>query len=488
MVPQMRVLLLAAEFAPLAKVGGLGDVVGELPYALKSLGVEIRVYLPFHRHIDRSQLDLGEGDKVKVFNRSSEETATIYPLNFEGLDLTLVDGNPIASVEGIYSDPPSDGYKFTFFSLAALRSASAQGWKPDILHAQDWHTSPAVIWLKQNRDRDPFWQRTASLLTVHNLPYMGAGAEDALEHYGLDPILDHRLPEWAQRQPLPMGLATADWINAVSPSYADEIHTPDFGHGLEGLITGRSDRVTGILNGIDLTRWNPNIDQALSVHFDRDTLVERSKGELWLRDRLGFSTDKRVPLIAIISRLDYQKGIDLALKALANLKGEPWQAVILGTGDPELEGMAIDFAEGHSKRARSIIRFDAQLARQIYAGADIILIPSRYEPCGLTQMIAMRYGCVPIVAATGGLRDTVTDYRGDSRGTGFVFVLGDEINFLTTLKDAIAVFQDKRRWRGIQRRGMAMDFSWTRSAKKYFQLYERAQLTRTDELGIPSLG
>lgn len=483
----MRVLLLAAEFAPLAKVGGLGDVVGELPFALKSLGVDIRVYLPFHQSIDRSQLDLSEEDQVRVPNRSSDQAATIYRMNFESRDLFLIDGDPITKVEGIYSDPISDGHKFTFFSLAALRSAEATGWKPDVLHAHDWHTSPAVVWLEQNREGDPFWRATASLLTVHNLPYMGAGAEDALDYYGLEPVHDYRLPDWAQHQPLPMGLATADWVTTVSPTYAKEIHAPAYGHGLEGLITGRSDRVTGVLNGIDLTRWNPNTDKTLQVNFNRKTLVERLKGGTWLRESIGLSSDLRIPLISIISRLDYQKGIDLALEALSGLGSQSWQAVILGTGDPVLERMAAEFAESNPDRVRCFIRFDSQFARQIYAGADMILIPSRYEPCGLTQMIAMRYGCVPIVATTGGLKDTVIDYREDMKGTGFVFGYDDELDFLLTIQDALAVFGDRRRWRGIQKRGMAMDFSWGKSAQRYIQLYEQAQRARAGELKASSL-
>lgn len=483
----MKVLLLAAEFSPLAKVGGLGDVVGELPHALKSLGVDIRVCLPLHQNIDRNNLDLGDGEQVRVPHRLGDQVATIYRVNFEGLDLFLIDGNPIAQLEGIYSDSISDGHKFTFFSLAALRSAEANGWKPDILHAHDWHTSPAVVWLNQNREGDPFWEGTASLLTIHNLPYMGAGAEGALDLYGLEPIRDPRLPDWAHRQPLPMGLATADWINTVSSTYANEIQTPTFGHGLEGLIAGRSDRLSGILNGIDRNRWNPSTDSALQVRFNRKTLAERAEGGSRLRDSFGLSTDTRIPVISIISRLDYQKGIDLALEALSKLPSGPWQALILGTGDPALEEMATRFADSNPDRVRSFIRFDAQLARQIYAGADMILIPSRYEPCGLTQMIAMRYGCVPIVAATGGLKDTVIDYREDPSGTGFVFAQGDQVDFLSTIQDALAVFGDRRRWRGIQRRCMTMDFSWRRSARAYYRLYDRAQKARAEELEAPSL-
>jgi starch synthase len=474
----MRVLLLAAELAPLAKVGGLGDVVGELPHALKSLGVDIRVYIPFHKTINRSLLSYREMDEILVPHPSGSEVAKIYRSIIDGFEVYLIDGAPIAAVNGIYTDPVVDGYKFTFFSLAALEASRSADWKPDILHAHDWHTCAAVIWLKGNRDRDNFWKDTASLLTVHNLPYMGAGGEAALAFYGLEPIEDLRLPDWAQHTPLPMGLATADWINAVSPTYSQEIQTPTFGHGLESLITDRSDRVVGILNGIDLSRWDPKTDKVLADNYNRENLKPRGTVRASLLDTLGLSTDPEIPILTIITRLEHQKGADLAIGALSQLVEESWQFVLLGTGDPALEEMAKDFEIAHPDRVRSVIRFDAQLARTIYAGADMILIPSRYEPCGLTQMIAMRYGCVPIVAATGGLKDTVSDYDKNPNGTGFVYSPNTTDELAKAVLRAFSAFKEKRRWRGLRLRGMAKDFSWQSSAQRYLDIYNRAHHER----------
>jgi starch synthase len=478
MVQGMKVLCLAAEASPLVKVGGLGDVVGELPPALNSIGVEVHVYIPFHQSIDRSNLIYQQIDEILVYHREGVQVGKIYRADVDGSDLYLIDGDPIAAVEGIYSEPDRDAFKFTFFSLAALEASKSGGWKPDILHAHDWHTSAAIVWLHRNRNKDQFWHNTVSLLTVHNLPYMGAGGGAALLQYGLERGEDQRLPEWAQHLPLPMGLATADWISAVSPTYSREIQTSTFGHGLENLINDRKDRVVGILNGIDLTRWDPERDQALAHGFSRENLSARKGLRATLLKRLGLSTDPSIPLLGMITRLHHQKGVDIVFQALSQMVEDQWQFILLGSGDPNLENLARKFAVDHPDRARSVVEFDANLARKIYAGADMILIPSRYEPCGLTQMIAMRYGCVPIVSATGGLKDTVTDYHENPKGTGFVFTPTNSEALTATLKNAFMAYGDLRRWPGLQRRGMAKNFSWRESARKYVELYERAQRGR----------
>jgi starch synthase len=348
------------------------------------------------------------------------------------------------------------------------------GWKPDILHAHDWHTSAAIVWLHRNRNKDQFWHNTASILTVHNLPYMGAGGGTALLQYGIEKVEDQRLPDWAQHMALPMGLAKADWINAVSPTYSREIQTSAFGHGLENLIKDRENRVVGILNGIDLTRWDPERDQVLAHGFSRENLSARMGLRASLLKTLGLSTEPSVPLLGMITRLQHQKGVDIVFQALSQMVDDQWQFILLGSGDHNVEDLARNFAVDHPDRVRSVIEFDANLARKIYAGADMMLIPSRYEPCGLTQMIAMRYGCVPIVSATGGLKDTVSDYRENPKGTGFVFAPTKSEALTTALKNAFTAYGDHKRWHGLQRRGMASNFSWHESARKYFELYKKA--------------
>jgi starch synthase len=430
--------------------------------------------LPFHQSIERSVLDLQEAVTIEVDSIYGNQAATIFQTEIKGTPIFLVDGEPIRTTEGIYSAPHLDAGKFTFFSLASLQAVRALGWQPDLIHAHDWHTSTAVVWLARHREEDPFFTDTASLLTIHNLPYMGMGSEQALYEYSLSPVVTPRLPQWARHQPLPMGLASADWINAVSPTYAQEIQTPEHGCGLEDFLKSRKDRLFGILNGIDQDRWDPTSDPALPASFSADQLTPRRTAKRELQKGFGFDSDPKLPLIGMVTRLVAQKGVDIALEAMRQVLEQPWQFVLLGTGDPRLENMASDFARKVPDRVQVAFRFDDQLARRIYGGADMMLIPSRYEPCGLTQMIAMRYGCVPVVSATGGLKDTVRDYFRQEDGTGFVSTAVSVHSFADTLSAALNIYRDQRRWKGLQRRGMKTDFSWGRSAEGYYEAYGRA--------------
>ena len=466
----MRVQFLAVEAAPLAKVGGLGDVASELPPALIQLGVELRRFLPRYPFIESADLELHPVASVRVYGRPAE----VFAAEVNGIPTYLIDGEPIRTSREVYESPDRDGDKFTFFCLAALEACEAMGWAPDILHVNDWHTAPALLAMSDRRRSGGFWARTASLLTVHNLPYMGAGAEGALADYGIAPSEEPLLPSWSRRLPLPAGLAAADWLSTVSPGYADEIQTSEFGCGLEDYLASRGDRLVGILNGIDLKVWDPATDAALATRYTLGTLEARAANKRRLQQELGLPQLQEVPLLGMVTRLAHQKGVDLALLALQQLKGEAWQFVVLGTGETALEDAAVRFAGEHPDRVHAVRRFDGGLARLIYAGSDMLLLPSRYEPCGLAQMIAMRYGSVPVARATGGLRDTVPDYQPGGKGLGFVFGPPEPTAMAGALRRALAAFADRRRWAGLQRRGMRQDFSWTRSAEAYRRLYQRA--------------
>jgi starch synthase len=284
--------------------------------------------------------------------------------------------------------------------------------------------------------------------------------------------MDDRLPSWAASLPLPMGLAAADRIVAVSPGYAGEILTEEFGAGLDGYLHNRSDVISGILNGLDLEAWDPETDKALHTNFALGSLKDRQANKLALQNTLGFLKDPKMPLLGMITRMDYQKGIDMAIEALAAIADQEWQAVILGTGDPQQEGAAAQLAQQFPEKVRAVLRFDGQLARQIYAGADMHLIPSRYEPCGLTQMIAMRYGCVPLGRATGGLRDTIIDYhQSPATSTGFLYEGASGQALADAIVRGLGVYYDGRRWQGLQRRGMKQDFSWEKAARLYYDKY-----------------
>lgn len=468
----MKVLFLASEAAPLVQVGGLADVAGVLPKALRAAGIDVRLALPFHAVMARGSLAPHRVGEVVVQHISGPQEAEIFTAELSGLPVTLVDGEPVRAVPTVYGAALESGRKYAFFSLAAMEACRALGWRPDVLHANDWHSASAVVWLKRYRHLDAFWQGVPSLLTIHNLAYMGAGAEDAMLEYHLPPSEDPLLPAWARGLPLPMGLAAADWLSTVSPSYAEEILTPQYGFGLEGFLGLRAERLAGILNGLDEEAWDPSTDAALPARYSSDTLDLRAENKRRLQVEVGLPANPTWPLLAMISRLDQQKGVDLALETLESALDDPWQFVLLGTGDPEIEQRALRFAERHADRVKLVPRFDAPLARRLYAGSDMVLIPSRYEPCGLTQMIAMRYGSVPLARATGGLRDTVRE-RARGKGNGVVFARAHVDDLKQALRRAFALFSDADRWRTLQRQGMSQDFSWRRSVGQYRRLYQR---------------
>jgi starch synthase len=489
----LRALFIASEAGPFVKIGGLGDVAESLPQALLSLntdthipgGIDIRLVIPFHHVIERSSYDLRVVTNFEVPHRDGDIPAEVFVTSLNGLSVYLID-SPIMPKDGMvyHSDAGLDGPKYTFFSLAALQLARQLDWKPHILHANDWHTAPAVYALSLTRGQDPFFANTATLLTIHNLPYLGSGTEGALSAFGLPPTEDPSIPRWARHLPLPLGLLTADHISTVSQGYAQEILTPEFGSGLHDFLKTRAESISGILNGIDTERWNPMEDPSIAVNYNRIDLIRRKKNKSKLQAELGLTQDADVPLLAMVTRMDYQKGVDLVPNALSMVADLPWQIVILGTGDPGIEAAIRAFAKEYSNRVQAAIRFDAPLARRIYSGADVLLIPSRYEPCGLTQMIAMRYGGVPIARKTGGLADTISDYQEDQvskaskpssvrrRSTGFLFKQASHKALARAIQRAIHVYEDQRRWRGMQLRAMKKDFSWENSARQYLQLYQ----------------
>ena len=485
MKADLRVLFLAAEADPFIKIGGLGDVAGSLPPALRALStpdlnVDVRVVIPFYQAIQRQDYPFRPTATFSITHANGKLRADVYQVELEGVPVYLVNGDPISAEAPVYTpDTAIDGFKFTFFSLAALELARQLDWAPDILHANDWHTSPAVYSLARSRAADAFFHHTAIVLGLHNLPYLGIGAGQAMWSFGLPPAEGTELPEWARHVPLALGLISADKIIAVSPHYAQEILTPEFGSGLYEYLRAHQDKITGVLNGLDGSRWNPATDTVLAYNYDLETLPDRQKNKTALQKEFGLKQNLRTPLLAMVNRMDYQKGVDLVPNALRHVADLPWQAIILGTGDPALEAAARRLEAEYPDRIRAAIRFDAALSRQIYAGADALLIPSRYEPCGLTQMIAMRYGCVPVARATGGLADTILDGEPSNENTGFLFEDATPEALAEALRRVLRRFKSKKDWQSLQRNGMRQDFSWKRSAEIYLQEY-KALLTDHD--------
>ncbi len=471
---RLKILFLAAEAEPFVKVGGLGDVAGSLPLTLKTTcDLDIRLVIPFHGAIQRKAFHLKRLTSFQVPKPGRPIRAEALEADLHGLPVYLISGAPIHADAPVYTaDPRLDGYKFTFFSLAALELTRLLDWSPDLVHANDWHTAPALYALYLRRDQDEFFKSTATLMGVHNLPYLGIGAGAALRAYGLPPAQDSALPWWAQDAPMALGLLAADQIVAASPTYAREILTPEFGSGLEGFLQSRSEVITGILNGINQEKWDPSQDEALAVRYGPDNLEARQSNKIALLHEFDLNPDPNIPLLAMVTRMDPQKGIDLVPPALRKIARQRWNAILLGTGVPEIEEAVHNLEVDFPNRLRAAIRFDAMLSRRIYAGADVLMIPSRYEPCGLTQMIAMRYGCIPVARATGGLKDTIQDSLPGQPGTGFLFNRASPVEFAKALRRALRTYTDKQEWKTMQLNGMRQDFSWDRFARQYAQLYQ----------------
>jgi len=477
--PVIRVLFAVSEADPFIKVGGLADVAGSLPYSLQALRaehglphLEIRLIMPYHPAM-RSRVPKPRLlAKFWLQRDGGDMPVHVYQIKHKGLTIYLVDGPPISQEFAVYTgDLKKDGEKYTFFSLSLLELVDLIGWKPDILHAHDWHACPAVYQLSQWRTTHDFFKDCRSLLTIHNLPYMGFDSEEALMAYGISPSHNPDLPYWARLLPLPMGLESADFINAVSPSYSREIMTDAYGCGLEGFLQSRSATITGILNGIDLDCWNPVNDKALQVNFDADKLDHRKANKKALQAEFNLPISADLPLIIMVGRLDRQKGIDLAIESLNQINNLPWQAIVLGTGDPNLEAACRILEQEFPERIRAAIRFDGDLARRMYAGGDILLMPSRYEPCGLAQMIAMHYGCIPLARATGGLKDSIVDNEDISQATGFLFEEPTVDSMVALLQKALTTYDNPSIWKAMQINGMKRDFSWAKSAKEYRNIY-----------------
>lgn len=478
----INVLFLSAEADPFVKIGGLGDVAGALPNAIHHLSeradglnsVDIRMVLPFHYAIKQKGFQTKFLGEFIVPSKNDRIPCQVYLFEQGDFPVYFLDGAPIDENSPVYSlDPIHDGHKFVFFSLASLGLVEFLDWRVDILHANDWHTATAIYAQKSRAMTPVNLAATKTLYTLHNLPFMGYGAQQALTDFGLPPTTNPTLPEWARHTPLPMGLLYADKIVAVSPHYAEEILTPEFGCGLEDFLKTRKSVITGILNGLDTDKWDPENDPEIVRNFSLESIDKRNQNKKHLQKEFHLPISDDTPLLTLISRMDPQKGIDIALKGLAEIEDLPWQAIILGTGIPHVEQMARSLKERYPERVRSVIDFDNKLAHQLYAGADMFLMPSRYEPCGLSQMIAMRYGCVPIARATGGLANTIqhVSKRVDG-GTGFLFTPPYPSVFAYTLKRAINLYrQDPNKWKQIQQNGMMCDFSWEKPAQKYIDLY-----------------
>lgn len=481
---KMRILFVAPEGIPFSKTGGLGDVIGGLPKELAALGNEVAVFLPHYRGTKIDSKVIHESLTVPVGPRL-RFPSVVGGFTQDGVRYFFLDDPEYFERDTLYGGPsgdyPDNPERFAEFSRAAIEFAKLV-WRPDVIHCHDWQTALVPVFLGTLYATDPALAKIASILTIHNLGYQGLFQRSVLKRVGL--------PEWlfsidgmeffGRVNFLKGGIESTDWLTTVSKRYALEIQTPEFGCGLEGVIRNRADRLVGILNGVDYAAWSPETDPLIPARYSSFDLSGKHVCKEMLLDQFRLKADGRDrPLIGMISRFVDQKGFDLVVEAAEEILKEDVQLVALGTGMPEYEEFFNSLAVYHPGQVGVRIAYDNALAHQIEAGADLFLMPSRYEPCGLNQIFSLRYGTLPLVRATGGLDDTVEPFDPVSHeGTGFKFKKYESAALLACLREALGAYRDQNVWRRLQRNAMSRDFSWRASALQYASLYETAQKER----------
>ncbi len=475
----VSVLMVGSEAIPFSKTGGLADVLGALPLALGRLGHRVTLVIPKYRYTQAH----GSSISIQVPLRGGGETTLIEQPIAEGVRVVLVDRPELydrASIYGMGSDYPDNPRRFAFLCRAALEYAIQTNQPFDVLHAHDWQAGLAPVYLKTRYAGHPVIGNMATVFTIHNLAYQGTFAPDWLGLLDLPPdvLSIDGLEFWGRLSFLKGGITYSQLITTVSPTYAKEIQTKENGAGFEGILSARADRLCGVLNGIDVEAWNPAKDPYLPRPYDESSLEAKAASRAELLQVLGSRTNAEAlkrPLVGVVSRLVDQKGFDLVAELAPTLASLGLSFSVIGTGDTRYEGMWRALAAKRPDLFAVRIGFDERTAHLIEAGADMFMMPSRFEPCGLNQMYSMRYGTVPVVRATGGLEDTVVDYNPRTgSGTGFKFSPYTATALLETLQRAREAFSNPNTWKNLQLAGMRQDFSWDRSAREYVKLYERA--------------
>lgn len=486
----LRILLLAAEMVPFAKTGGLADVAGALPKAIRALGHDLCVVMPRYGRIDPGKFNLREVlTTFDVPMNHATEPATILQTTVPpDIPVYMVENARYFDRESIYMYP-DDAARFIFYCRAALEAVKHLNWKPDVIHCHDWHTAIVPNWLSTIYKDDPFFANAVTIYTIHNLAYQGIFGYRVLEIAGIDEWGFIYHPEMADLNEvvdlMGRGIYWADLVSTVSETYAQEILTPQYGERLDPLLRDRRDRLFGILNGVDYEIENPATDPHISTNYDTNTLDRRVENKMALQRETNLPEDPDVPLIGVISRLNDSKGFDILGEVIDHVLDLGVQVVLMGTGEQHYHELLGQMVEQYPRQVALFLTFNTPLARRIYAGSDMFLMPSRVEPCGTSQMIAMRYGSVPIVRATGGLADTVTSFDPSTgQGTGFVFQSYDRWMLFAAIVRAMETYQHSDVWRQLQLRGMHADFSWEQSARKYVDLYRRAIASRISRPGL----
>lgn len=480
----MRIVVAASEMTPLAKTGGLGDVLGALPRAMAREGHDVRVFLPHYPSIDlagRKVTRIGGHITVDVGGTPHEVNLSVVKDRQRGLEVILVGCDHYFDRPALYVDPetgkdyPDNDERFILFGRAVMESCRAIGLRPDVIHAHDWQAALLPVFLKTHYANDEVFAGAKSVLTIHNLAHQGLfpgerfrllnlpdalfGAEQPVEFYG-------------QVNFLKAGINFADKITTVSERYAEEIQTGKFGCGLEGVLAGRKDDLVGILNGVDYTVWSPSRDKNIPYRYHINNLAGKRMTKVELLNTAGLPVRDQSPLVGMIARLVQQKGLDLIAEAADRMLALDLQFIVLGTGEEKYHKLLTMLQERHPDKVRVYLRHDEKLAHQIEAGADAFLMPSLFEPCGLNQMYSLKYGTVPIVNHVGGLADTIEPFDPEKKaGTGFVFNEETPEALLASIEEMVRTYSRRRLWTGLMKNGMRQDYSWGRAVAKYIELF-----------------
>jgi len=479
----MKVAICASEVVPFAKTGGLADVAGALPLELKLLGQEVIIVMPRYKTIqepkfsiqrlkpDISYSVIGENINPVTNTKALSEKNKIC----NGVKVYFIENDAFFNRDGLYQDKTGD-YKdnldrFAYYSRRTLELLKEINFKADIIHCHDWQSALIPIFLKTSYAENPFYQNTKTVFTIHNIGYQGLFPKDEFGKLGIDwKFFNMEMLEFYNKiNLLKGGMVFCDIINTVSPTYSKEIQTKEFGYGLEGILAKRKKDVFGILNGLDYTIWNPKTDKFIARNFSLEKIDDKYKNKEDLQRICKLPVKTDVALFGIVSRLAEQKGFDILADAIEKICSMNLQLVILGTGDLKYHVILENIVKKYPKVISLHLKFDDPLAHKIYAGSDIFLMPSKYEPCGLGQLISMSYGTIPLVFKTGGLADTVT------ANDGFVFDKYKKEGLIKEIDKSIKAFKNKKEWLRLMQKAMQNNFSWRESAKDYISLYEKAK-------------
>lgn len=472
----MKILIAASESHPFIKTGGLGDVIGALPKDLKDLGIDVRVVIPNYRDIKKEIKDNLKFIKqftVRVSWRN--QYCGILEYEYNGVTYYLIDNEYYFKRDGLYGYY-DDGEKFAFFNRAVLEFIKEIDWKPDVIHCNDWQTGMIPVLYKVEYSKNSFYKNIKTIISIHNLFFQGTFSPEILpELFGYDYELFNNgsIELHGGVSFLKGAINYSDKITTVSKTYAEEIKTPEYGEKLDGLLRYRNNVLKGIVNGIDYEEYNPETDKYIFKNYSISSIERKKENKEYLQKKLGLKVDKDIPMIGMVSRLTHQKGCDLITNMMEGLLKENVQVVILGTGDYMYEESFKYFQDKYKDKVSANIKFDNAFAHEIYAASDMFLMPSLFEPCGLGQLIALRYGALPIVRETGGLKDTVTPYNEyTGEGNGFSFKNYSYIELKDTIDKALKVYKNEKIWQRLIVQSINSDNSWKKSAMEYKNMYE----------------